>query len=222
MVAARLIVVDRNSDGKLIVNHAAVTSRVTFRVGTVVMKTRRLLTAAALAASLGACAGPRAVPPELSAAFNEPYVLASGDRLRVNVFGQQNLSNSYAVEPDGAIAMPLVGRYQVNGKTSDQVRAGLEAKLRSGFLRDPNISVEIEAYRPFYILGEVTTAGQYPYVAGMTAENAVAIASGFSPRAKRDRVELTRRLGDNVYKAEVPLTYPIRPGDTINVEERWF
>ncbi|HVI29303.1 polysaccharide biosynthesis/export family protein [Hansschlegelia sp.] len=186
------------------------------------MRSRRSSIALALAALLAGCAAPRAVPPPLSADYDEPYVLASGDKLRINVFGQQNLTNSYAVEPDGSIAMPLVGRYQVSGKTSDQVRTGLEAKLKSGYLRDPNVSVEIESYRPFFILGEVTNAGQYPYVAGMTAENAVAIASGFSPRARRDRVELTRRVGDRVFKGEVPVTYPIRPGDTINIEERWF
>ena len=186
------------------------------------MRSPRRTTALALAALLAGCAAPRAVPPPLSADFDEPYVQARGAKLRINVFGQQNLTNTYAVEPDGSIAMPLVGRFPVSGKTSDQVRTGLEAKLKSGFLRDPNVSVEIESYRPFFILGEVTNAGQYPYVAGMTAENAVAIASGFSPRAKRDRVELTRRIGERVFKGEVPLTYPIRPGDTINVEERWF
>jgi polysaccharide biosynthesis/export protein len=183
---------------------------------------RRPSLALLLAAALGGCAAPRAVPPPLAAAFDEPYVLASGDRLRVNVFGQQNLSNAYAVEPDGSIAMPLVGRFKVEGQTSDQVRKGIESKLKSGFLRDPSVSVEIEAYRPFFILGEVTQAGQYPYVAGMTAQSAVAIANGFSPRAVQDRVELTRRIGDRVYRAEVPLSYPIRPGDTVTVPERWF
>ncbi|GLK55650.1 polysaccharide export outer membrane protein [Methylopila capsulata] len=186
------------------------------------MSTRLTLTLSFAAALLGACSGPRAVPPPLAAAFDEPYVLATGDRLRVSVFGQPNLSNSYTVEADGQIAMPLVGRYAVVNKTPDQVRTGLEARLKSGFLRDPNVSVEIEGYRPFYILGEVNSAGQYPYVVGMTAENAVAIASGFSPRAQKKTVELTRRHGDRVFKAEVPLTYPVRPGDTITVEERWF
>lgn len=180
------------------------------------------LGAAALAVALGGCAAPRAVPPPLAAAFDEPYQLASGDRLRVNVFGQQNLTNSYAVEPDGSIAMPLVGRLKVVGQTSDQVRAGIESKLKAGYLRDPNVSVEIEAYRPFFILGEVTQAGQYPYIAGMTAQNAVAIANGFTARAQRNKVELTRRIGDRVYKADVPLTYPIRPGDTLTIDERWF
>jgi len=186
------------------------------------MRPRSLTIGLLLAVGLGGCAAPKAIPPPLAAEFNEPYMLASGDRLRVNVFGQQNLSNTYAIEPDGAIAMPLVGRMKVDGKTSDQVRASIETKLKAGFLRDPNVSVEIESYRPFFILGEVTQAGQYPYVAGMTAQNAVAIANGFSPRAARDRIELTRRTGDRVFKAEVPLTYPIRPGDTITVQERWF
>ncbi len=183
---------------------------------------RRPILILPLLALLGACAGPRAVPPPLAAAFDEPYVLATGDRLRVNVFGQTNLSNSYAVEPDGRIAMPLVGRIEVVGRTPDQVRTALEAKLKGGYLRDPSVSVEIEAYRPFFILGEVTQAGQYPYVVGMTAQNAVAIAGGFSPRAVQKTIELTRRHGDRVYKAEVPLTYPVRPGDTITVNERWF
>lgn len=182
-----------------------------------------LVAAGLSAAALAGCASaPRAVAPPLAAAFDEPYVLASGDRLRVNVFGQQNLTNSYAIEPDGSIAMPLVGRLKVEGKTSDQARSAIETRLRTGFLRDPSVSVEIESYRPFFILGEVTNAGQYPYVAGMTAQNAVAIASGFSPRAVRNKVELTRRTGDRVFKAEVPLAYPIRPGDTITVQERWF
>lgn len=187
------------------------------------MKPGRLSSALALAAALAGCASaPRAVPPPLAAQFDEPYQLASGDKLKVNVFGQQNLSNSYAIEPDGSIAMPLVGRLKVAGQTSDQVRTGIESRLKNGYLRDPNVSVEIESYRPFFILGEVTQAGQYPYVAGMTAQNAVAIANGFSPRAQQNKIELTRRIGDRVYKADVPLTYPIRPGDTITVQERWF
>ena len=186
------------------------------------MSPSRLSAALALTAALAGCASPRAVPPPLAASFDEPYQLASGDKLKINVFGQQNLTNSYAIEPDGAIAMPLVGRLKVSGQTSDQVRGAIEQRLKNGYLRDPNVSVEIEAYRPFFILGEVTQAGQYPYIAGMTAQNAVAIANGFTPRADQKKVELTRRIGDRVFKSEVPLTYPIRPGDTITVEERWF
>ena len=84
------------------------------------------------------------------------------------------------------------------------------------------MTVEVEAYRPFFILGEVTTPGQYPYVANLTAEMAVAIAGGFAPRAYKKTVELTRKTGGQQMHVEVSLEYPVRPGDTILVKERWF
>jgi polysaccharide export outer membrane protein len=84
------------------------------------------------------------------------------------------------------------------------------------------VAVTIDAYRPFFILGEVTTPGQYPYVPNMTVENAVAVAGGFSPRAAKRTVELTRNADGQQYKGDVPLNYPMRPGDTIVVKERWF
>jgi polysaccharide export outer membrane protein len=84
------------------------------------------------------------------------------------------------------------------------------------------VTVEVETYRPFFILGEVTTPGQYPYVADMTAEKAIAIAGGFSPRAFKTTVELTRSSDGQQFKGEVPLNYPLRPGDTVLVKERWF
>ena len=84
------------------------------------------------------------------------------------------------------------------------------------------MAVEIEAYRPFFILGEVTAPGQYPYVPNMTAESAIAIAGGFTPRAYRQRVEVSRNAGGEMYRGKVPLPFPLRPGDTILVSERWF
>jgi polysaccharide export outer membrane protein len=94
--------------------------------------------------------------------------------------------------------------------------------LRDGYIREPHVAVEIEAYRPFFILGEVTQPGQYPYVANMTAETAVAIAGGFGPRASRDSVTLIRNYFGQQMRMTVPLSYPLRPGDTVNVQERWF
>jgi polysaccharide export outer membrane protein len=84
------------------------------------------------------------------------------------------------------------------------------------------VTVEVEAYRPFFILGEVTTPGQYPYVADMTVEKAIAIAGGFAPRAYKSTVELTRSTPGDQTKSDVPLNYPLRPGDTVLVKERWF
>jgi polysaccharide export outer membrane protein len=90
--------------------------------------------------------------------------------------------------------------------------------LRNGYIREPSVAVEVEAYRPFFILGEVAAPGQYPYVPNMSVESAVAIAGGFSPRARRDSVTLTH----NTSRVIVPLGTPISPGDTILVGERWF
>jgi protein involved in polysaccharide export with SLBB domain len=107
------------------------------------------------------------------------YTLDSGDRLRIVVFGQEGLTNSYAVDASGHIAMPLIGSVLARGATTDQLSRRIADKLRQGYIREPHVAVEIEAYRPFFILGEVTQPGQYPYVANMTVETAVAIAGGF-------------------------------------------
>jgi polysaccharide export outer membrane protein len=182
----------------------------------------RLLACIACSAVLAGCGAPRTVPPPLATSFNEPYGLGTGDRLRVTVFGQANLTNTYTVDASGHIVLPLIGAVPAANTTTAALGKTIEAKLRNGFIREPNVSVEIEAYRPFFILGEVTNAGQYSYVADMTVETAVAIAGGFTPRALRTQVTLTRRIGDRLFRGAVPLTYPIRPGDTVTVCERWF
>ena len=97
-----------------------------------------------------------------------------------------------------------------------------DQERRNGFIREPSVAVEIETYRPFFILGEVAAPGQYPYVPNMSVESAVAIAGGFSPRARRDRVTLTHTDSGGSVRAVVPLGTPINPGDTVLVGERWF
>jgi polysaccharide biosynthesis/export protein len=150
------------------------------------------------------------------------YTLDAGDRLRVVVFGQEGLTNSYLIGASGFIDMPLIGSVQARGLTSDQLAGRISEKLRDGFIREPHVAVEVEAYRPFFILGEVTQPGQYPYTPNMTAETAVAIAGGFTPRALRKSVIVTRNYYGQQTKLSVPMTFPLRPGDTINVQERWF
>ena len=177
---------------------------------------------AVMLAALGACSAPRYGADLLRTSINAPYQLASGDRLRIIVFGQDNLSNSYSVDGTGAIALPLVGLIPVQGLTTAQVARNVEARLRQGFLRDPSVSVEVEAYRPFFVLGEVTLAGQYPFVNGMTVQNAIAVAGGFTPRGFEESVDLTRMVDGRPLTASVPLTFAVRPGDTIQVRERFF
>jgi polysaccharide export outer membrane protein len=172
---------------------------------------------------LSSCAIPGDYRPELEYAPPlDHYPLAAGDRLRVIVFGQDSLSNSYAVDGSGRISMPLIGSIPVYGRDPHTVEREIAARLRAGFVRDPRVSVEVEAFRPFFVLGEVTNAGQYPYVEGMTVRTAVAIAGGFNPRGYQGGVDLTRVISGEPITGRVPLDTLVRPGDTITVRERIF
>ena len=157
-----------------------------------------------------------------SAGSDVAYRLDAADRLRVVVYGQEGLTNTYAIDAGGSITMPLIGSVPARGKTPAGLAAEITAKLRNGFIREPSVAVEIDSYRPFFILGEVAAPGQYPYVPNMSVESAVAIAGGFSPRAKRDRVTLTHTDGAGVSRIVVPLGTALSPGDTVLVGERWF
>jgi polysaccharide export outer membrane protein len=172
----------------------------------------------------GVAASPRSAyaAAPMPVAHDMPYRLDAGDKLRVVVYGQEGLTNSYAIDAGGSITMPLIGAVGARGRTPAGLAAEITAKLRNGYIRDPSVAVEVETYRPFFILGEVAAPGQYPYVPNMSVESAVAIAGGFSPRAKRDQVTLTHTDNSTSRRAVVPLGTPISPGDTILVGERWF
>lgn len=187
------------------------------------LKLRGLAIAMVTSVLMAGCAAPGANRPELFAATAyEPYTLAAGDRLRVIVFGQDSLSNTYSVDGAGRIAMPLIGSVPVQGLDATSVEHEIAARLRNGYVREPKVAVEVEAFRPFFVLGEVTTAGQYPFVDGMTAQTAVAIAGGFNPRGYQGGVDLTRVINGVPVTGRVPLDTPVRPGDTIMVRERIF
>jgi polysaccharide biosynthesis/export protein len=177
-----------------------------------------MLTAAGCARHAGAIAD----VPDTAMAAVETYTLDSGDKLRIVVFGQDGLTSSYAVDAGGNVTMPLIGSVRARGQTTAQLAQAIGAKLREGFIREPHVAVEIEANRPFFILGEVTAPGQYPYVANMTVETAVAIAGGFTPRAQTGRVVISRPVRGDTLRTSVPIVAPVRPGDTIVVGERWF
>ena len=189
-----------------------------------------LVVALALAGCMGRTTPVAMAPAPIAVAYAEPapprfdaaYHLDTGDKLRVVVYGQEGLTNTYAIDAGGSITMPLIGSMPARGRTPAELAAAISARLRGGFIRDPSVAVEVEAYRPFFILGEVAAPGQYPYVPNMTVESAVAIAGGFSPRARRDRVTLTHTDGGGSVRAVVPLGTPINPGDTVLVGERWF
>jgi len=154
--------------------------------------------------------------------YDAVYHLDAGDKLRVVVYGQEGLTNTYAIDAGGSITMPLIGSVPARGRTTAGLASEISVKLRNGFIREPSVAVEIESYRPFFILGEVAAPGQYPYVPNMTVESAVAIAGGFSPRARRDRVTVTHSDASGTGRFEVPPGTSISPGDTVLVGERWF
>lgn len=159
---------------------------------------------------------------EVGAAFNAPYHIDSGDQLRISVFGQEDLTRIYSVDGSGKVAMPLIGAVKARGRTTEQLEVAIAGALAQGYIRKPDVQVEVQTYRPFYILGEVRNAGQYPYVNGMTVNTAVAIAGGYTYRADRRVIEITRRLPAELVRGPASPDTPVMPGDTITVHERFF
>jgi polysaccharide export outer membrane protein len=151
-----------------------------------------------------------------------PYLLDSGDVVRVTVYGDESLSKTYKVDDAGKISFPLVGPVPVRGKTAEQAAAALSAALANGFMRDPNVAAEVETYRPFFIQGAVKNAGQFTYVYGMTVRAAVSTAGGYADTANRNTVIIYRQQGKTMVKGSVGLDFPIYPGDTIVVLDRWL
>lgn len=151
-----------------------------------------------------------------------PYQLDSGDVLRVLVYGEESLSKTFRVDDAGNVSLPLVGPVRVRGATTDVAAARISAALADGFMRSPNVSVEVEQYRPFFIQGEVKTGGQFTYVYGMTVRAAISTAGGYTETADRSSALVYRRHGHEMIKSRVELDFPIYPGDTIVVLERWI
>ncbi len=159
--------------------------------------------------------GPHAVPDALG-----PYLLDTGDRLRVFVYGQPNLSRLYTVDQTGNIAVPLIGQVHARGRTTIDVERTIRAKLGADYVKDPQVTVDVAQNRPFFILGEVRLPGQYPYVPGMTVEEAVAIGGGYTERASERTFRITRRVNGVVDVMETPSDFTLLPGDTVYVYER--
>ena len=150
------------------------------------------------------------------------YTLGGGDTIRVKVYGDETVTGSYKVDDAGTVSMPLIGQVQVSGRTTAQAAAAIAAQLANGFVRTPDVAVEVETYRPFFIQGAVKGGGQFPYVSGLTIRAAVSTAGGYSDTAQRQRATIYRKVGDRMQKSVVDLDFPIFPGDTIVISERWL
>ena len=151
------------------------------------------------------------------------YRLGAGDKVRVTVFGETDLSGEYEVDGSGVVAFPLVGEVKAGGGTARDLEDGIVKKLKQGYLKNPTVSVEVLSYRPFFILGEVKQPGSYPYKNGLNVLNAVALAGGYTYRAKSNVWVITRSGEKGFQKREVENgNFMVRPGDTIVVPERFF
>jgi polysaccharide export outer membrane protein len=150
------------------------------------------------------------------------YLLGPGDRVRIKVYSDADMTGEYEVNSSGAVSLPLVGDVRASGLTTKQLEQKIAAQMKGRVANDPNVNVEIAAYAPFYIYGEVKKSGEYPYIVGLTVADAVATAGGLTYRANDQRIVL-RRAGSNVEQV-VSLDVPVRvfPGDNIRVAERIF
>lgn len=177
-------------------------------------------------AMLSACvsgAMPDATPAELSSSHMQQYKLGPGDKLRVITFGHEDLTAEFLVSDSGEIAFPLVGQVKAAGSTLDQFADTLGTALKNGgFVINPNVSVEVIQYRPFYILGEVQKPGSYPYSSGLTAMSAIATAGGLTYRANQRKIYIRRADSTREMEVTVTAATPIMPGDTVRIGERIF
>ncbi|KQV43320.1 sugar ABC transporter substrate-binding protein [Rhizobium sp. Root268] len=181
-----------------------------------------MVVATLLCAALSSCNTYQPAPKAMAEATIQPYRLDSGDRLRVNVFEQAGLTGTYTVDQAGYVAFPLIGAVPSRGHTLPEMEKMIADKLRQGYLRDPDVTIEVDRYRSVFIMGEVGQAGQYSYVPGMTAQTAIAVAGGYSPRANQRNVDITRKINGRVITGRVSISDPIMAGDTIYVRERLF
>lgn len=181
---------------------------------------RIALAALAIILPLASCgsSGSSLPPLEAGRAVDANYRLGPGDKLHVQVLGAEDLTGDYTVGDNGTVSSPLIGDIKAAGLTRAQLEREMERRLAQGYLKNPKVSVTILAYRPFYIYGEVTKPGEYPYASGMRVMSAVATAGGYTYRANENYVVVTR--DGKEHRAE--LNTPIQPDDVIRVPERYF
>lgn len=171
---------------------------------------------------LSACARPASTVPVKTYVGTEGYILGAGDALRVIIYGQEELSGEFTIDPTGRISLPLIKDIEAAGLTSRQLEDKITTELQPKYLNDPRVSVEVLAYRDVYVLGEVRTPGKYAYVPNMTVLQAIAIAGGHTYRANESTAQVTRLQGDALRTFNIRTSDMVAPGDTVVIKRRWF
>lgn len=165
---------------------------------------------------------PRNATRHAAAGMGQAYRLGTGDKLRITVYGEPDLSGEFEVDSSGDVRLPLIGQVHAAGRTVHGFEDRVTTKLAAGYLRNPQVSAEVTAYRPFFIIGEVNKPGQYPYVNDMNVVTAVALAGGFTYRADESDVYVRRDGSTKEVEEPADETTRIHPGDIIRVDERFF
>ncbi len=180
---------------------------------------------AALPGVGGAQTAPQAAitaPDAAPAPVESDYQLGAADKVRIIVFNEPSLSGEFFVNTAGALSLPLIGDVTARGKTLNQVAAAITDQLKGRYVLQPRVSIDVLTFRPFYILGEVNKAGEYPYSTGLTVDAAVALAGGFTYRANRKKVFVRHINDDQPERVELSPDLKVMPGDTIRIGERYW
>lgn len=152
----------------------------------------------------------------------EGYKLGPRDQIRVSVFNQVDLTGDYVLDGEGRFSMPLIGTIAASGLTPEEVASRIIDRLKPDYLVNPRVSVEVSNYRPYFLIGEVKTTGSFPYVEGISYLTAIAMAGGYSYRAKKEIVYVTRAGDDESEELKLDVNEKVQPGDIIRVAERFF
>lgn len=178
--------------------------------------------APALAQATSASSTAAPVSTATAATTAQDYRLGVTDKVRVVVYNEPTLSGEFPISADGSISFPLIGNVAASGRTTSELARDIEARLADGLLRDPKVSIDVSSFRPFYILGEVTKPGEYPYSVGLSVLNAVATAQGFTYRADKKKVFIRSAGQQGEVQQKLDSSVMVRPGDTIRIGERFF
>jgi polysaccharide biosynthesis/export protein len=171
--------------------------------------------------ALGGIAGCTVALPPVPVA-SPPWPLGPGDHLRIIVFEQNQLGGEFAVDQDGAVSLPLIGRVRVAGLVPSDAERLIAGRLAGGLVKSPKVNIDVIHYRPVYVYGEVTRPGAYDFAGNPTVVDAVTLAGGFTYRALTDGISIARYGDPERRRWAASETTPIGPGDTIFVPERWF
>lgn len=160
--------------------------------------------------------------PDQGSGQEAPYQLATGDKVHVIVYGEDDLGGDFDVDGNGYVRLPLIGQVQASGLSTHELEDRIASLLRNGYLQEPRVSVAVMQYRPFYIIGEVNKPGEYPYVNDMNALNAVALAGGYTEKAENSYIYVRRNGETEEERLPADQSTHIRPGDVVRVKTSLF